>query len=93
MTSWKIEFKQKLKKQIIKLGKKASERIIEFLEQRIIVEKRDPRSFGEALHGNLSGLWKYRVGDYRIICELKDNTLTVLVLEIDHRKKVYKRKK
>ncbi|MBF0260191.1 MAG: type II toxin-antitoxin system RelE/ParE family toxin [Desulfamplus sp.] len=50
----------------------------------------DPRRFGEALRFDLSGLWKYRVGDYRLICDIQDNTVTVLVLRVGHRREIYK---
>jgi mRNA interferase RelE/StbE len=51
----------------------------------------DPRSIGEALHGSRLGeFWKYRVGDYRLICKIEDNRLVVLVLRIGHRKEIYR---
>lgn len=49
----------------------------------------DPRSRGKALTGPLRGLWRYRVGDYRIVCELIDSRLIILVSDIDHRSSVY----
>ena len=50
---------------------------------------RDPRRFGKALKANLAGLWRYRVGDYRVLCELRDNELVVLVIAVGHRRDVY----
>ncbi len=51
----------------------------------------DPRSRGKALTGNLRGLWRYRVGDYRVICDILDDELVVLAIEIAHRSEVYRR--
>ena len=51
----------------------------------------DPRSTGKALAGNLAGLWRYRVGDYRIVCDIEDEVLLILVIDVAHRSKVYKR--
>ena len=49
----------------------------------------NPRATGKALQGEFSGLWRYRVGDYRLICEIRENELVILVLEIGHRKNIY----
>lgn len=49
----------------------------------------DPRTRGKALTGTLRGLWRYRVGDYRIVCDLVDSRLVVLVIDIDHRSSIY----
>jgi mRNA interferase RelE/StbE len=67
-----------------------SGRILNFLRER--VEKLDdPRQIGQRLQGTLSEFWKYRVGDYRLICSLEDDRFVVLVLRIGHRREVYKR--
>ncbi len=91
--SWNIIFSKSANKALDKLNPQLSERIIDFLEERILIEKRHPKTFGEPLAGNLIGFWRYRVGDYRIICKIEDDTLIVLVLEINHRKQVYKKSK
>jgi len=72
-----------------KLDPQIARRILKFLFQR--VDKLDnPREIGEALKGfELGEFWKYRVGDYRIICRIEDDVLTVLVVRIAHRSKVY----
>lgn len=49
----------------------------------------NPRAFGKALKGNLCCLWRYRIGDYRIICDIQDNILTIVLVRIAHRKNVY----
>ena len=51
----------------------------------------DPRLHGKPLTANLSGLWRYRIGDYRLICEINDNELIILALSVGHRKQVYSR--
>jgi mRNA interferase RelE/StbE len=65
-------------------------RILKFLHQRV-AKLDDPRSLGEALHGSRLGeFWKYRVGDYRLICKIEDDRLVVLVLRVGHRKEIYR---
>ena len=88
--AWKIEFDPAALKELRKLDKPVEKRILKFLRER--VEKLDdPRQVGARLQGALSGFWKYRVGDYRLICSLEDDRLVVLVLRIGHRREVYKR--
>ena len=86
---WKVEFEQEAEKELSRLDKQHAKRILNYLFERIATPE-DPRRFGEALRFDLSGLWKYRVGDYRLICNIKDNTVTVLVLRVGHRREVYK---
>jgi mRNA interferase RelE/StbE len=88
--AWKIEFDPAALKELKKLDKSIEKRILEFLRER--VEKLDdPRHVGSRLQGTLSGLWKYRVGDCRLICSLENDRLVVLVLRIGHRCELYKR--
>jgi mRNA interferase RelE/StbE len=70
-----------------KLGKVEAKRITAFLRDRI---GDDPRATGKALTGPLGDLWRYRVGDYRLICELQDAVLRVLVVRIGNRREVYR---
>ena len=86
--AWIVEIQKSAKKELSKLDKTAAERILRFLEERIATEE-DPRRFGESLAENLSGLWKYRIGDYRVIVEIQDERVVVLVLRVGHRSKVY----
>jgi mRNA interferase RelE/StbE len=65
--AWKIEFAESAAKALGKLDKTMANRIIKFLKERV---EPNPKSVGEALQGNLAPLWRYRVGDYRIICDL-----------------------
>lgn len=85
--AWKIEFIQGVEKPFSKLPKTVQKRIATFLDEVASLE--DPRSRGKALTGSLSGLWRYRVGDYRIICRIKNDVLTVYVIDIGHRSKIY----
>lgn len=57
---------------------------------RRLQETTNPRSFGKALVGELKGLWRYRAGDYRLLCDIQDNKLMILVVEIEHRSKIYR---
>jgi mRNA interferase RelE/StbE len=86
--TWRIEFDEPAKKELAKLDRQAQRNIRRFLRERIATDK-DPRRFGAALGSNLSGLWRYRVGDYRVVCEIRDEKIVVLVLRIGHRREVY----
>jgi mRNA interferase RelE/StbE len=84
--AWKIEFDRAALKE---LDKPVARRILKFLNDRV-GKLDDPRKIGARLQGTLSEFWKYRVGDYRLICSLENNRLVVLVLRIGHRREVYK---
>ena len=86
--TWKVTFKDEALKQLRKLNPNVQQRITNYLKSRIATDD-DPRRFGKALTGDLKGLWRYRVDDYRIVCLLKNQTLTVLVVKIGHRSKIY----
>ncbi|MFY9661623.1 MAG: type II toxin-antitoxin system RelE/ParE family toxin [Terriglobales bacterium] len=88
--AWKIEFDPAALKELKKLDKPVEQRILKFLRERL-AKLDDPHQIGARLQGTLSGLWKYRVGDYRLICSLENNQLVVLVLRVGHRREVYKR--
>ncbi len=86
--AWRIEFEESAEKDLSKLDRQAQKDIWDFLWKRV-APRENPRDFGEALRKNLSGLWKYRVGDYRIIAEIQDHCLRVLVVRVGHRSRVY----
>jgi mRNA interferase RelE/StbE len=88
--AWKIEFDPAALKELSKLDKPVEQRILKFLRERL-ARLDDPRQIGASLQGTLSGLWKYRVGDYCLICSLENDRLVVLVLRIGHRGEIYKR--
>lgn len=88
--AWRIELVDDAKKDLTKLDKPVARRITAFLRERIATLD-DPRAIGEALKGHRLGqLWKYRVGDYRIIASIEDGRLCVLVIRIGHRREVYR---
>jgi mRNA interferase RelE/StbE len=86
--SWAYRFDERALKELKKLGRPAQKEILAYLDKRV-AGKEDPRRFGKALHANLAGLWRYRVGDYRILCHIRDAQLLVLVISVGHRKNVY----
>ena len=87
--SWQVEIKHTAEKQIQKLNRAAQESIVRFLRERIQATD-NPRQWGKPLHGDKGGLWRYRVGDYRLICDIQDERITVLVVAVGHRKDVYR---
>ncbi|MEW6589454.1 MAG: type II toxin-antitoxin system RelE/ParE family toxin [Pseudomonadota bacterium] len=88
--AWKIEYTGTAVKQLRKLDKQIARQIVDFMDERI-APLEDPRSTGKALVGPLGGLWRYRVGDYRVICEIRDDTLVTLVVQIGNRREVYRK--
>jgi len=87
---WRIEFDQAAKKELLKLDPQVARRILAFLNKKLL-NVQDPRSLGEALRGaRLGNLWKYRVGDYRVIANIEDNVLCILVVRIGNRSQVYR---
>ena len=86
--NYKLEFTDRAKKQLKKLDKHTAALIIGWLEKNI--ENCDnPRIHGKGLVENKSGQWRYRIGDYRVICEIQDEEIIVLVLEVGHRREIY----
>lgn len=88
--AWRIEFEDAALKELGKLDKPVARRILAFLRERVAVLD-DPRSIGEALKGSKLGeFWKYRVGDYRIITNIEDGVMRILVLKVGNRREVYR---
>jgi len=85
---WTVELSKLADSNLKSLDKPIRTQIRNFI--RRLQETTNPRSFGKALVGNYKGLWRYRVGDYRLLCEIQDNKLMVLVVEIEHRSKIYR---
>jgi len=88
--AWKIELTEVAVKQLKKMDPSEANGITQYLRKRI-EPLEDPRLLGKALKAQLPTLWRYRVGDYRLICELKENELIVLVVRVGHRKGIYEK--
>ena len=87
---YRVEFTESSIKALQKMDKHTS-RVIKNWVVKNLVDTSDPRLHGKALVGNLKGVWRYRVGDYRIFAEIHDKTVTILIVEIDHRREIYKK--
>lgn len=87
--AWTIEYTETARKQLRKLDKPIARQIVDFMDERV-APLADPRSTGKALVGALGGLWRYRVGEYRVICEIRDGALIALVVQIGNRREVYR---
>jgi mRNA interferase RelE/StbE len=86
---WTVEISDVAEKQLKKLDKPIQARIVDYLDDRL-ENCKNPRHFGEPLKANKSGLWRYRIGDYRVICEIQEHNLIVLTLAIGHRREIYR---
>jgi mRNA interferase RelE/StbE len=87
--AWTIDYTDTAKAQLRKFDKQIAKRILDYMDARVSVLD-DARSLGKALTGPLGGLWRYRVGDYRVICDIQDGALCVLVLQVGNRREVYR---
>lgn len=88
-TAWKLRFSETALKSLKRIHPQQSKRIICFLQERIMGAA-NPRILGKPLKGGLEHFWRYRVGDYRILIEIQDQQLLIQVIEIDHRRDIYK---
>ncbi|MEO9886910.1 MAG: type II toxin-antitoxin system RelE/ParE family toxin [Balneola sp.] len=88
---WKVEFDDRARKELRKLDKQTQDRILKWLRETMATEE-DPRRTGKSLKGRMKGLWRYRVGDYRIISQIQDEQLLILVIRIGHRRDIYDKK-
>ena len=87
--TWTIEYTETAKTQLRKLDKQMARRLVDYMNERI-ARLEDPRSLGMALTGPMGGLWRYRVGDCRVICDVQDGALRVLVVRVGRRDTVYR---
>ena len=85
---YKVIFSNKAIKELKKMDKHTSSLIIGWIEKNL-EGCENPRVHGKGLVENRSGQWRYRIGDYRLICEIQDEKITILVLEVGHRKNIY----
>ena len=87
--AWELRFTETALKQLRKLDKQTADQITRILQEKV-AKSANPRAFGKSLAGELRGFWRYRIGDYRVICELKDRELIILALAIGHRRDIYR---
>ena len=88
--AWTIDYADTARSQLRKLDKQTARRIVDYMDERI-ADLENPRSAGKALTGPLGGLWRYRVGDCRVICDIQDGALRVLVVQVGNRGEVYRK--
>lgn len=86
--TYTVEWSTRAEKQLAKLDRQVANALVRFMGERVH-QVTDPRSIGKQLMA--SDFWRYRVGDYRILCHIKDERLVVLVVELGHRREVYRR--
>ena len=86
---WTIKYSEVVVKQLKKLDKAVAKRIMQFMSHKVAAQD-DPTVFGKALLHDKSGLWRYRIDNYRVVCHLEKQELVILMLRIGHRKEVYR---
>jgi mRNA interferase RelE/StbE len=86
--TWRIEFTPPAAKALRKLDRPSRQKVVGYLDA-LLESCSSPRDRGQGLTANLSGFWRYRIGDLRLICKIRDQELIVLVVEIGHRSSVY----
>jgi mRNA interferase RelE/StbE len=88
--AWAVKYTETSQRQLKKLDKSVALRVLDFMDDRV-ARLEDPRSQGKSLVGpRLGAYWRYRVGDVRVICDIRDEVVTILVLEVGHRREVYR---
>ncbi|MBZ5703830.1 MAG: type II toxin-antitoxin system RelE/ParE family toxin [Acidobacteriia bacterium] len=87
--AWTVSFEPRALSELGKLDHLVQRRIVKFLQERVS-RQRNPRESGKPLSGGKMGLWRYRIGDYRLICHIDDEKRVVLVLRVAHRKQAYR---
>ncbi len=87
---YNLKYSDKALKQLKKLDRVSQKLILNWIKKNLIGSE-NPRIKGKSLTGNHKGKWRYRIGDYRLICQIKDNELLILALSIGHRKDVYEK--
>ncbi len=85
---WKVEFDNRARTELRKLDRQVQDRILKWIRETLATEQ-DPRRTGKPLKGRIQGLWRYRVGDYRIISQIQDENVLILVVRIGHRLDIY----
>jgi mRNA interferase RelE/StbE len=86
---WTIKLTTSAEKELDKLDRGEAKRILKYLSERVTL---DPRALGEPLQGALSEFWRYRVGNYRVLCLLVDAEIQLMVVRLGHQREVYRKK-
>ncbi len=89
--AWEIEYADTAKRSLKRLGRDTAKRIVDYMDFRVGAAA-DPRQYGKALSGPLNKLWRYRVGDCRILCDIQDEKIRIMVVDVGNRGDVYRRK-
>ena len=87
--AWTIDYSNTAREQLRKLDKSLARRIVNYMDERIATLE-NPRNAGKPLVGALGGLWRYRIGDCRMICDIQDGALRILVVRLGNRSDVYR---
>jgi mRNA interferase RelE/StbE len=90
MKIWILDFHNRAKKQIQTLPKAVQKRIVSYFEERVLTQL-DPSTLASQLVGEMTGFYRYRIGDYRVITSIDQGKMVILALEIGHRKEIYKK--
>lgn len=90
MKKYSVELTERFKKEFRKLDKYTQKMLRAWIDKNL-VDCEDPRQHGKSLTANLSGQWRYRIGDYRLICQIDDGKLIILALTVGHRRDIYTR--
>ena len=88
--AWQIKFTETAKKQLAKFDNSVAKLITTYLRERVMPLD-DPKTLGKPLTKNFNKYWRYRVGDCRVICDLEDESLTIMVVRVGKRKNVYRK--
>lgn len=87
--TWSVEWDERARRELRRLDRAVQHAILRYFSRRIQTDV-DPRRFGRPLRHSRAGLWRYRIGTYRVICRIEDQRLIVLVLAVGHRREVYR---
>lgn len=85
---WDLRFQKDAQKEFLKLDPPIQRRILQYFKERVLTID-NPRILGKSLTGNLQEFWRYRVGDYRIICKIEDDNIIITVVMVGHRREIY----
>jgi mRNA interferase RelE/StbE len=87
--AWRIEYADRAKRDLGKLDRQSAKRILDYMDERV-AKHDNPRDLGKALSGEFGMFWRYRVGNFRIICDIEDKVLRILVVRVGNRKEIYR---